>query len=121
MIALVGNKLDLLAPPTDADESLEAAPAQREVPQAEAQEYATENNLLFFETSAKTGERVLEVFTEIGTAHGLHSETYPPRPGQAADERDAERAQRARQRPGPCSNVVGRRDGWMLLGANLCL
>jgi Ras-related protein Rab-5C len=51
IIALVGNKLDLAA--------------SRAVPAHEAQEYATESNLLFFEVSAKSGEGVLETFTEI--------------------------------------------------------
>jgi len=52
IIALVGNKLDLSA--TD-----------RAVPAEEAQAYATESGLLFTEASAKSGEFVMEVFTEI--------------------------------------------------------
>lgn len=64
VIALVGNKIDLIT--EDGDESSEA-PVEREVERADAQQYAQENGLLFFETSAKTGEHVLEVFTEIGT------------------------------------------------------
>lgn len=52
MIALVGNKLDLSA--------------SREVETEEAKAYAAESNLLFLEASAKTGESVVEVFTEIG-------------------------------------------------------
>lgn len=73
VIALVGNKIDLVAPAentdadTDADDAEAPAPAEREVPYADAEAYAHENQLLFFETSAKTGEHVLEVFTEIGT------------------------------------------------------
>ncbi|KAJ3415059.1 Ras- protein Rab-5C [Chytridiales sp. JEL 0842] len=51
IIALVGNKLDLAA--------------QRAVPSEEAQAYANETGLLFTEASAKTGEFVMEVFTEI--------------------------------------------------------
>ncbi|ORY44000.1 ras-domain-containing protein [Rhizoclosmatium globosum] len=50
-IALVGNKLDL--------------ESERTVPTEEAQAYATEQGLLFTEASAKTGEYVMEVFTEI--------------------------------------------------------
>ncbi|KDN52146.1 ras-domain-containing protein [Tilletiaria anomala UBC 951] len=93
VIALVGNKVDLLASATSApsfsssggdaeDEeddnatttgaagtgaaggSSGAAPT-RAVPKEEAQAYAEEAGLLFFETSAKTGEGIIEVFTEI--------------------------------------------------------
>ncbi|KAJ3239728.1 hypothetical protein HDU81_005444 [Chytriomyces hyalinus] len=51
IIALVGNKLDL--------------EAERTVPFEEAQAYASEQGLLFTEASAKSGEFVMEVFTEI--------------------------------------------------------
>ncbi|KAJ4489418.1 ras family-domain-containing protein [Lentinula edodes] len=37
----------------------------RQVPRDEAQAYATEAGLLFFETSAKTGEGIVDIFTEI--------------------------------------------------------
>ena len=79
VIALVGNKLDLVSDKLDPSEEEDsakkvesddtdedAAPAaQREVACSEAQQYADEMDLLFFETSAKTGENVLETFTEI--------------------------------------------------------
>lgn len=52
VIALVGNKLDLAA--------------SREVSTEDARAYALESNLLFLEASAKTGESVVDVFTEIG-------------------------------------------------------
>ena len=97
VIALVGNKIDLLtagssaaagSSSADADEdedddnatttgastgegkaSSGAAAggegASRAVPKEEAEAYAKESNLLFFETSAKTGEGIVEVFTEI--------------------------------------------------------
>ncbi|KAF8349932.1 ras family-domain-containing protein [Amanita rubescens] len=88
VIALAGNKLDLVQPSTsssDASASSEsdgepddatATPGEspppegtpetlRQVPSEEAQAYATEAGLLFFETSAKTGENILELFTEI--------------------------------------------------------
>lgn len=53
VIALVGNKLDLAA-------------TSRAVPTEEAKAYATEAGLLYAEASAKTGDNVMDVFTEIG-------------------------------------------------------
>jgi Ras-related protein Rab-5C len=88
VIALAGNKVDLVRPSassSDAATSSEddgeaddatATPGEtppegepetpRQVPREEAQAYATEAGLLFFETSAKTGENIVELFTEIG-------------------------------------------------------
>ena len=57
IIALAGNKADL----ADDDE------AGRQVAYDEGKEYAAETGALFFETSAKTGAGVQELFTEIGT------------------------------------------------------
>lgn len=95
VIAFVGNKLDLVqgdAPASEDDEDDEeddatATPAdddddgnsakkvkkvtaasKRQVSREEAQAYATEAGLLFSETSAKTGEGVVEIFTEIGAS-----------------------------------------------------
>ena len=86
VIALAGNKLDLVQPKspatggsTDAEDEPDDATATpgeagasepesaREVPTDEAEAYAKEAGLLFFETSAKTGEGIVELFTEIGT------------------------------------------------------
>lgn len=73
IIALVGNKLDLVDGSQEEDEEGDDATAtpnvaqeqSRAISRDEAQAYAEESNLLFFETSAKTGEGVVEVFTEI--------------------------------------------------------
>ena|ERR1700738_4601755 len=56
IIALAGNKADL----ADDDE------AGRQVTYEEGKDYAAETGALFFETSAKTGAGVQELFTEIG-------------------------------------------------------
>lgn len=82
VIALVGNKADLAtageeeaaedtgAVPTaegEEDQDEEGADARR-VPIKTAKAYADEESLLFFETSAKTGQNVTEVFTAIANA-----------------------------------------------------
>ncbi|KAI8927749.1 ras family-domain-containing protein [Entophlyctis helioformis] len=60
VIALVGNKLDLAA-------------TSRSVSTEEAQAYANEGGLLFLEASAKTGEFVMDIFTEIAKKIPLES------------------------------------------------
>jgi len=88
VIALAGNKIDLVQPSpsgsgssatTESEDEADDATATpgeaatsgaetenlRQVPREEAQAYAQEAGLLFFETSAKTGEGIVEVFTEI--------------------------------------------------------
>ena len=80
VIALVGNKQDL-ANPASADADTEDATVDasagadeedsgdaRKVPTKTAKAYADEESLLFFETSAKTGLNVAEVFTAIANA-----------------------------------------------------
>ena len=69
VIALVGNKLDLTndAEADDGDDADDGADA-RKVSTEEAKTYADEESLLFFETSAKTGTNVSEVFTAIANA-----------------------------------------------------
>lgn len=99
VIALAGNKVDLVQPtsgssisatPDSEDEADDATatpgePAAegeteslRQVPREEAEAYAQEAGLLFFETSAKTGDGIVEIFTEIGAwrtaCHLLHTE-----------------------------------------------
>ncbi|KAH9944486.1 GTP-binding protein ypt5 [Epithele typhae] len=84
VIALAGNKIDLVTPsaaaaasPESEDEADDATATPeesgaggepeslRQVPRDEAEAYAQEAGLLFFETSAKTGDGVVEIFTEI--------------------------------------------------------
>lgn len=76
VIALVGNKLDLTTPQNDAEET---TPNPRAISTEEAKAYADEEGLLFFETSAKTGEGVKDVFEAIAGA--IPESTLKPRGG----------------------------------------
>ena len=60
VIGLAGNKMDL--------------ESKREVSNEEAKTYAHDNGCIFFETSAKTGDNVKAIFTQIGT-HDTHTHT----------------------------------------------
>lgn len=64
---------DATATPEDATNDSAANSAnKRQVSREEAEAYAKEMGLLFSETSAKTGEGVVEVFTEIGESIPIH-------------------------------------------------
>ncbi|KAJ2888260.1 Vacuolar protein sorting-associated protein 21, partial [Coemansia aciculifera] len=83
VIALVGNKLDLAGDnadsaaagtdgsaeaedtTVDAEETADTEGRSRQIASATAKAYAEEAGLLFLETSAKTGQGVVETFTEI--------------------------------------------------------
>jgi len=108
VIALAGNKVDLVAPSTpstpatpseteDEPDDATATPGEtpethnasesndiREVLKEEAQGYASEANLLFFETSAKTGEGIVEIFTEIAKKIPIEHILASSRTGNAA-------------------------------------
>lgn len=70
VIALVGNKLDLTNDVAGDGEGEEETATEdaRKISTEEAQTYAEEEGLLFFETSAKLGTNVSEVFTAIANA-----------------------------------------------------
>ncbi|KAJ4292222.1 Vacuolar protein sorting-associated protein 21 [Collariella sp. IMI 366227] len=73
VISLVGNKLDLTNDGAGDGGDAEDAGAEdsgdaRKITTEEAKTYAEEEGLLFFETSAKTGYNVTEVFTAIANA-----------------------------------------------------
>jgi len=72
VIALVGNKLDLTNDAGQGEDNEEAEEGNegdaRKISTEEARSYAEEEGLLFFETSAKLGTNVTEVFTAIANA-----------------------------------------------------
>ena len=79
VIALVGNKLDLCTAAGEHDAAAEAENSEtateepqegdaRKITTKEAKDYAEEEGLLFFETSAKDGTGVQEVFNAIANA-----------------------------------------------------
>ncbi|KAK3942398.1 ras family-domain-containing protein [Diplogelasinospora grovesii] len=115
VIALVGNKLDLTSDSTgtaeDDGESSAAADSgdsgdARKVSTEEAKTYAEEESLLFFETSAKTGHNVREVFTAIANAIPETSLKSARGPGAGAGGVGAGRNNEEQQRV----NLGGPRD-----------
>jgi len=114
VIALVGNKLDLTTEsgsssnPLGEDDEDDAADADddngdaRKVSTAEAKAYAEEEGLLFFETSAKLGTNVNEVFTAIANAIPETSLKGARGPGAAANATRTEESSRV--------NLTGPRD-----------
>ena len=54
ILFLVGNKSD-------------ASDEERKVPKSKGKKFADDNNLLFFETSAKTGAGVKDLFVDVAT------------------------------------------------------
>mmetsp|Transcript_2221 Transcript_2221/g.6560 ORF Transcript_2221/g.6560 Transcript_2221/m.6560 type:complete len:232 (-) Transcript_2221:578-1273(-) len=69
VIILVGNKIDL--------ESL------RQVPSADAQEYAESSGMLFVETSAKTADNIPQLFEGLAAKLASARTSHPPTSGRA--------------------------------------
>lgn len=65
VIALVGNKLDLARDDLEEETVGEENENERQVPKEDAQAYADEAGLLFFETSAKSAYNVDNLFAAI--------------------------------------------------------
>ncbi|ODQ78234.1 hypothetical protein BABINDRAFT_177436 [Babjeviella inositovora NRRL Y-12698] len=106
IIALCGNKYDLI------EGEIEGEDAKRKVSVEEGQKVAEEEGLLFFETSAKSGHNVNEVFMAIG--HKIPEKRSETERSAGDAAREADRVD--------LSNVVNdtQADGWVENG-QICL
>ncbi|RFU32553.1 hypothetical protein B7463_g3773, partial [Scytalidium lignicola] len=94
IIALAGNKLDLVT----------EQPDKRAIEAADAEAYAKEAGLLFFETSAKTAENVRELFTAIAKKLPLdQAGPRNPRAGPRAGVDLRPEAPGTQAQGGPCA------------------
>jgi GTPase SAR1 family protein len=84
VIALVGNKLDLVE--NEDGEPINNEEHERQVSKEDAQAYADEAGLLFFETSAKSAQNVDGVFNSIAEKIPLDT-TYSPNSRNAVSAR----------------------------------
>jgi small GTP-binding protein len=75
VIILTGNKKDLQS--------------ERAIPLEEGMAYATDNDLVFFETSAKTAENVTEVFYEIAKRLPVKEDKAKPAGIELSNRREA--------------------------------
>lgn len=109
VIALVGNKVDLVGPSSGSEAAADADAEggeeeadegdARKVATRTAKAYAEEESLLFFETSAKTGEHVAEVFTAIANAIP-ETQLKGPRGASGAQRQEESRVNLAGPREG---------------------
>lgn len=97
VIALAGNKLDIVL----GDES------KRQVTTEEAQAYAKEAGLLFFETSAKTGQNVTELFTAIAKKLPIESVLASRGGASGAVGSNSANARRGIDLKGPSTGATG--------------
>jgi GTPase SAR1 family protein len=104
IICLAANKLDLAEAGAAAEQDGEAEDPhvpRRQVTYEEGKAYAGEQGLLFFETSAKTGQGVQAVFE--GIARGIPEETPAQRQPQREERVDLGSGNAEGARAGQCA------------------
>jgi Ras-related protein Rab-5C len=88
VIALVGNKVDLVETGDTGEEGEEEQETARKVATEEGQKLADDEGLLFFETSAKSGYNVRQVFLAIASKIPQETVRRQTTPGARRDESD---------------------------------
>ncbi|KAB8343069.1 hypothetical protein FH972_022663 [Carpinus fangiana] len=117
VVAVAGNKVDLVddsaapsaTPAEGAEGEADEEEGGRKVSREEAEKFAEEEGCLFFETSAKTGSNVAEVFTAI--ANAIPEAALKGRGQPAAGAASTGGAAQAGQRDDSNRVQLGRGDG----------